>query len=210
MCTDSNFWWNWVVNLTVAIGTLAVAFVALFGDWLRHKLSPPKLLLSLKNPLGESTPGTIHNDQGADQQTSGRYYHIKVSNLKRWSPATNVQVFITQIEIPGPDTELMVSWSGEVPIRWRHHEVFPDARTIGPSVDCDLCSVMMDHGVSIHPIIKPFSLTTTWNQAVTFVISLQARSNESDSAICRIKISWDGEWSDGEKEMASHLVVKQL
>jgi hypothetical protein len=36
-----------------AAGTLAVAAAAIWGDWIRSKLLPPKLRVELLDPLGE-------------------------------------------------------------------------------------------------------------------------------------------------------------
>lgn len=42
------------------------------------------------------------------------------------------------------------------------------------------------------------------------ILWLRAQGNERDSPSTRIKIAWDGEWLDGDVEMAKHLVVKEL
>jgi hypothetical protein len=34
-------------------------------------------------------------------------YYILVSNSRRWSPAENTQVFLTRIEEPGPNGDLV-------------------------------------------------------------------------------------------------------
>jgi hypothetical protein len=44
----------------------------------------------------------------------------------------------------------------------------------------------------------------------TFVVSLQARSNQADSEVKRIQVSWDDHWEDGDTEMQQHLEVTEL
>lgn len=132
---DTQFWWNWWVNVAIAIGTIATVVVALFGQALRLKLFPPRLKLLLANPEGERTPVLItwRDEKGEPRERteSARYYHVRVVNERRLSPATNVQVFLIGMEERGPDGQLQVTWTGDVPMRWRHQEVFPPVRTVG-------------------------------------------------------------------------------
>jgi hypothetical protein len=43
----------------IAVGTLAVAALAIWGEWFREKLAGPKLELTLHDPEGEPIPA-IH------------------------------------------------------------------------------------------------------------------------------------------------------
>jgi len=200
--SDQQFWWNWWVSLGVAGGTLLTVAVALFGDLIRRRFFPPILRMQLLRKAGELT-----------KFTSGepvRYYHLRVVNERRWSPASDVQVFLTRVEEPGPNGELQVTWLGEVPLRWRHQEVVPLTRSIGPSADTDLCSVAPNDGLRLMPLIVPNSLEARRQRTCKLVTSLQARSIEGDSEVVRVEIAWDGAWEAGEAEMQRHLVVRQL
>src|ERR1700730_15280397 len=46
--TEPGFWWNWWVQVAVAVGKMVPLLYALFGDWLRA----PKLRLSFANASG--------------------------------------------------------------------------------------------------------------------------------------------------------------
>lgn len=210
MSDEHHFWLNWFVNVGVAIGTFAVALVALFGEYFRSKFFPPQLQLRLLRPEGEKTCvrlSSFGEEEVKERWEDARYYHLNVVNLRRWSPATQVQVFLMRVEEPGPDGEPQVAWSGDVPIRWRHQEVFPPARTVGPSADCDLCSVSKGKWLKIHPLVVPTNLNACRREKTILFVSLQARSNQADSPIIRVQISWDGSWEDGNQEMKRHLTV---
>jgi len=213
MSTGKEFWWSWWVNFGVAIATFAAVFVALFGEWVRAHLFSPKLNLTLKSALGEKTKVALEwrdkNGMPHQRMEDARYYHVKVSNRVRWPRATQVQVYLLRVEEPGPDGDLKLAWSGEIPIRWRHQEIHPLARTIGPPADCDLCNVVKDKWIELSPLIIPNNLNARKREAVTMVVSLQARANEGESEITRFQISWDGKWEDGDIEMGRHLVVKE-
>lgn len=216
MTTDAQFWWNWWVAVAAAFGTITTVVVALFGQAFRTKFFPPRLALQLLSPEGERTQVRLewyeHGVSGVAQSRmeDARYYHLRVSNKRRWSPANNVQVFLVRVEEPGPDGDLQLKWIGDVPMRWRHQEVFPPVRPIGPAADCDLCCVVKGKWLELLPLIAPFNLEVKRRERCVVVLSLQARGNESDSSIVRVQISWDGGWEDGAQEMKHHLTVKLL
>src|SRR5271157_1472539 len=141
MNPDAQFWWTWWVRFASAVGTFGAVLMALFGTVLRARFFAPQLRLRFVRPQGEISPVKFSDSGGLEKWGKARYYHLQVSNERRWSPAENTQVFLRRLEEPGPDGLLQVVWSGDMPMRWRHQEHFPVAQTIGPSTDCDLCMV---------------------------------------------------------------------
>ena len=200
----ANFWWNWWVNLGVAVGTISAVVVALFGQAFRAKFFPPQLCLALRDPEGEATTA-----RGADGNTERvRYYHLRVWNARRWSPAQGVQVVLLQLEEPGPDGRLQVMWRGDVPFGWRHQQVVPLARTIGAEADIDLCSIGETGRLSLHLLLTPNNLQAIRQNTSNLVLTVQARGNEGDSPLFRVKIAWDGKWDLGAAEMRKHMVIE--
>jgi hypothetical protein len=196
----------------VAIGTLGAVIVALFGSGIQVRLFPPKLVLTIDNLRGDATPVTVTAPNGESRSAQARYYRLRVSNAKRWTKATQVRVQLLRLEERGPDDRWQLKWAGQVPLRWTHQEIIPLEQTIGPSVTCDLCSVMKDKWLELHPLILPANLAdlARRRQPAYMRISVQVTSSEVDSDIRQFQISWDGQWKDGEVEMAQHLVVTAL
>jgi|SRR5208283_657035 len=211
MDCDYRFWWNWWVNLAVAVGTLLTVFVALFGETLRAKWFGPALKLKLLRDEGEKAP-LVGLNQGVEESLGdSRYYHLHVWNERRWSPAEGAQVYLISIAEPGPSGDFQIVWLGDVPMRWRHQETLPFLRTIGAAADCDLCRVEKAGKIFLFmPLIVPTNLPVTKRGAFTLVASLQVRSNQADSQVLRIRISWDGLWEDGDREMRRHLEIKPV
>ena len=213
MDADTQFWLNWSVALIAAIATLSAVLVALFGQFIRAGLFPPQLRIELKNTHGSKARvrlAWVENSEPRERGEDSRYYHIVVSNSRRWSPAHQVQLYLLQVDRPGPDGEFRPSWVGEIPMNWRHQEVHPTVRTIGAAADCDFVSVVKGKWVELLPLIQPFNLDKQLRGPGVFVATLQARANEADSDPIRLQVSWDGQWHDGDVEMASHLVVKDI
>jgi len=206
----TEFWWNWGVNAAVALGTFAAVLVALFGQAFRTKFFPPQLSLKLVSAEGEKAivrRRREKNGQLGEQDEDCRYYHLRVTNARRWSPANQVQVVLLQVEEPGPSGDMNVVWSGAVPLGWRHQQLYPASRTIGAPADADLCSVIKGNWLQIHPMIVPFNLEVQRSKQCMFVMVVQAQGSEGDSPVMRATISWDGKWHDGSREMQGHLSI---
>jgi hypothetical protein len=74
-------------------------------------------------------------------------------------------------------------------------------------MDFDVCSVLKSGKVQLHPIVGPNNLKTIYDGKCDFISYLQARSREIDSEVVAIRISWDGTWHEGIKEMPNHFKI---
>src|SRR5688500_9891868 len=96
--SDSQFWWSWSVQLASASITFLAVLVALFGAPLRRRLFPPRLQLSLPKRYGVKTPGAIAGPEGSVRNTAVRWYHVTVTNARRWSQANGTEIYLTQVQ----------------------------------------------------------------------------------------------------------------
>ncbi len=200
--TDSNTVSYLPLLIAVVCGGLGGAIFTWFTN--RKFRLPPVLTLALVRDEGER--GRIGGPTGEN----ARYYHLRVSNSRRrWSPATDAQVFLTRLEEPGPNGVFQAVWVGDIPMRWRNQESSPLTRTIGANADSDVCSVGEKGWMRLMPLITPFSMvaekkTGPWRVALL----LQVRSAQADSPFFRAEISWDGVWEAGDTEIKRHLKIK--
>lgn len=197
------------IQIIIAFGTLSVAILAIWGNWFQAKLAGPKLKLILNDPAGILLPN-IENKE----QPPARYYHIKVSNERSWSPARAVRVMITQIDRKTPANSyaperqiipLQVQWSHQ-----EYHELLP---TIANSDDrCDLG--YLNAGADKF-ILSTFFMPTylkghiSKGESCRVYIKAFAENYESKKPLV-IEISWDGQWEADSAEMQKHLVVKEI
>lgn len=207
--TEQQFWW-WYLFVTwfVAIGTVGTVVVALFGDWFRNALLPPKLHITQPDPFGERSEERDQNT-GALADVS-RYFHLNVENTRRWHPATNLDVRLVKIQTPAVGTNWHTEWVGDVPIVCRHQKYHPTQHTVGKKIDFDICSVRKSGVVRLHPMIQPYNLPIVWKGPCNFVVSLQVRCTQKDSPTISYQIEWDGKWHDGEKEMTEHFKISEV
>jgi hypothetical protein len=208
MSDTAQFWMNWSVQVAAALGTIGAVLVALFGQVLRAKSFPPQLVLTLPRPHGEPERVRLTSKEFPDgREEEARFYRLCVSNRRRWSPANQVQVVLLGVETPTADGQFVPTWIGDVPLAWTHQQVFPALRTIGSDAHVDLCSVVKDKWLQLHPLIVPFGLEVLSRHGTTWRLWVQAKSNECESRVHRVTIAWDGEWHHDAIEMRHHLRI---
>jgi hypothetical protein len=197
-----------------AIGTLLVAIAAIYGDRIRGFLFSPDLRVSLYDPRGEFSPQrfkTVENGVPVESIRKTRWYHVQISNDKRFAVAHEVQVLIATLEKSGPNGLPMPTYAaGQLPLRWQHQEVYPAAtRTIGRPERADPLYVTETKELALTPLFFPSSLQVTYRGRTTLWITIFAGSIETDSKPLRLQVAWDGEWDPGEAEMAQHLIITE-
>jgi hypothetical protein len=102
---------------------------------------------------------------------------MRVSNSRRrWSPASDVQVYLIRVEAADLKGTTEFTWIGDIPMRWRNQEASTLKHTIGPDTDCDLCAVGEGQWLQILPVIVPFNLDVHRTVGGRLTLSLQARS----------------------------------
>jgi hypothetical protein len=213
MTDVQQFWAEWWVQFAAAVATFLAVLVALFGQAFRGKFFPPKLRSALADARGERTRVRlrwIEEQTPVEREEDARYYHLRVWNDRRWSPAQQTQVVLLRVDEPDAGGVLVPIWTGDIPLGWRHQSVTPLQRTIGPEAYADICSVVRGKWLQVHTLIQPNNLATVRRAACILVVHLQARSSEVDSKIVRIRIAWDGDWHDGAEEMKRHLKIEEL
>jgi len=178
---------------------------------LRSWLYPPVLRLDLLSVAGEAVRidyKTIQNGQLFERSVNARYYHLHVRNTRNFPAATDVQVLITRIEIPGPSGDPQLAYVGELPLRWRHQEIYPILRKIDRATDADLFYVTDELLLRFTPLLVPNNFVAEYRGPSRFWITAVAHGTEAASNVIRIEVAWDGQWDPGEAEMQRHLTIR--
>src|SRR5689334_6855614 len=123
--------WGDVATWFAAIATLLAVLVALYGDKLKSRWFRPGLVLRFRDRRGVFQRTELRLPDSSTRMAEARYYRLCVGNQGRWPIATNVQVFLLQIEEPGAAGAPRVTWAGELPFVWEHQAIYPLARTVG-------------------------------------------------------------------------------
>lgn len=98
---------DWGIFFTAvgAIGSIAVAILAIWGDFFRAKFYGPKLELLPRNFIGTFAPMKLINKKTGEiiKSTSAYYYHLTVVNYRSYITAKNCRVMLKQITRKGSD-----------------------------------------------------------------------------------------------------------
>jgi hypothetical protein len=194
-----------VAAVFTAVGTVAVAILAIWGDKVRDSIAGPKLDLSLRDGRGDL------NVRADGLKTI--YYHIFVSNRRTWSPARAVRILVTSIEKRRPDgTYLPETVVAPLQLTWafpRFHELLP---TVVKEDTCDL-GFLVEKGnrFTLSTYITPNNFRGYIEAGESMRVHLVAAAhNFYSSAPIILEISWDGIWKDNLEEMQRHFVVKAV
>ncbi|MCK4436112.1 hypothetical protein KAU87_04800 [Candidatus Bathyarchaeota archaeon] len=194
-----------VAQVFIAVGTVAVAVLAIWGEKVRALLAGPKLELQLRDIRGNLTSRT-----GGPRTI---YYHLRVSNKRKWSPAKSVRILLTSLakkRADGsfyPDTliaPLQLTWAYP-----NFHELLP---TIADEDTCDVG--FLDENArrfSLSTYITPnnFQGFVTPNEAIQIHVIATAHNYTMKKPLV-LEISWDGQWSDNMDTMNRHLVIREV
>jgi hypothetical protein len=107
-------WQVWVDLIFKVLGTVATflaVFVALFGSWLRYKMWPPELKITLSSTEGYPSKFLITDERRQIRhETDGLWYFVKVDSTTRWNPVTDVYIFLLSMEEPDAAGQFQVKW----------------------------------------------------------------------------------------------------
>jgi hypothetical protein len=197
--------WNLIAQWCVAFGTLAVAIIAIWGDWFRSKVAAPKLSLSIHNARGTAT-----------QFTNGPraiFYHLKVSNSRRWAPARNCQVFLKEVYRRGPDHVFHpVPLPVPVPFVWAPAEFSPPAVSV-PSEQILDFGLIAENSQYFLPRLyvtpNDFQGSVGAQEAVRYSLEVLADGYASRQYQV-FEVSWNGRWTDNLDQMSQNLVIREI
>jgi len=194
-----------ILDIFVAIGTVAVAVLAIWGEWFRDKLASPKLSLQLRDTKGHLT--SLQNGQKII------YYHLVVNNKRKWAMARGVQVMLTGYWQQAADSTFKpVSLASELPLTWTFPQFSPLTPNISEQKNCDLGHLSENENqFTPECYFFPTNFTgfVTPNSTIRYSIRVIAE-NFTYGKPMLIEVSWDGKWSTDMTEMERHLVVKEI
>ena len=202
---NSSDWLSVAINLLIAIGTLAVAIVAIWGDWIRSKLVPPKLRLHLYNPRGE----IIHMQGNRD----AIYYHLRLVNHRPWSIARNCRVNLRAMHRRSPDQRFYPLVYAVIPqFIWTPSEFTP--QTVDLSAEHMLDFGRLVEGESqFQPLLyfvpNNFDGYLKPTDAIRYSLEITADGYKA-KRFQVFEVAWNGEWTDNLDKMQHNLVITEI
>lgn len=194
-----------IAAVFTALGTVFVSVFAIWGNFFRHKFAGAKLELSLNNPLGDLTART--------NGTHTYFFHLKVRNRRRWSPAKGVRVQLERIARRRPDMSFRIEpLVYPLPFVWTPMELGDFERTIADTETCDLG--FLDENADrfiLSTFAVPNNVQTYVRRDDAIHVQIVALGQDgSSSKPLFLEIAWDGVWTGDKSAIEQHLVVKPI
>ncbi|MDP2895452.1 MAG: hypothetical protein Q8Q12_02690 [bacterium] len=195
----------------VAFGTVLVAVVAIWGEWIRSAVAGPKMQITLKDAKGWAARGSPY-----------RRYTLMVYNKRHWASAKNVRVLCEKMfrrssdgcfeELPLYDP-IQLRWTRSSVRKMTSPRLNPDISSM------DMCALgaMSIGGFALDaycgdvhfPHSDPSRGHSLAGETVRIELIVVA-DNFRSKAPYVLEIAWDGERSEDAEEMSKHLVIKEL
>lgn len=192
---------NAIINGFVALGTLALAAIAIYGDQLRSWLSGPKLSLMLENNKGSLF-----------QNVRRIYYSLKVVNRRPSSIATNCYVQLKSLQRRKPNGEYAaVPLPYPLVMSWPPSEFTPRTMTVRRDQPVDFG--FLEEGKHFMPNAReyPNNFSGVLQPRETMRYSLEVVSDQFVSPeLQEFEVSWNGEWSENLEIMAKNLQIREV
>lgn len=187
-----------------AIGTVAVAVMAIWGDWVRSRLVPPKADLQEHNTRGsvERFPDGV----------KAIYYHLRVANQRRWMPLKNCRVFLTQVQRRTPDGRFKpIPLPVPLQMMWAPSEFSATVQTIDSYRIIDF-GFLVEGSDKFQPslYVTPYAFQgfVRKDEAVRYVYQIMSDNMTSEEMI--YEVAWNGEWCQNLDEMEHCLTIKRV
>jgi|SRR3972149_11441899 len=192
-----------IIQALIAIGTLAVAIIAIWGDWIRSKL----LKLSIQS----------HNLRGiVTRFTNGPrviYYHLKIINDRSWMSAKNCRILLRSIYRQGPNREFQPI---QLPVPpqfvWSPAQVTPQLITLTRSEIIDF-GRLTEGATQFEPVLywypNNFQGYIQQNEVVRYCLDIIAEGYTSNRYYV-LEVAWNGKWCDNLDEMSQNLIIREI
>lgn len=205
-----------VIPALAALGTIAVAILAIWGDWWRARCAPAKLVLAPHNNLtgslttiGEPMPGG-----GFRNVRNAYFFHLKVVNEKPWIVPRNCRVLLKAMSQRGPDGDFRpIPMAVPLQYVWAPSETTPPVLSVEDEQALDF-GRLIEGEDAFRPVL--YSRTNNFQGDVkakeAMRYSLQIVSDKFVAQQYQVfEVAWDGVWSNNPEQMRTqHLVIKEI
>jgi hypothetical protein len=192
-----------------------IAVSAIWGNEIRALFLGPDLRLTLDRSDGQITKLRPDN-------LPARYFHLRVHNRRKGTPATKAQVILYSILPPhteGAPEPLVIN--GRLPFPWKFRGGDPDPQirflepvmysVIGPDDYCDLARLIKGSEVlelqAEHWMLVADFLNVRGGQKTT--VEAIAIAENGQSNLLTLDIFWDGVWPGEENEhVTEHIKIE--
>lgn len=207
--------WTALFTGLAAFGTIAVAVMAIWGEWIRATLVGPKLRLEEHNFRGTVADLNIIDRMRGQLIGTKKtiFYHLRAHNSRPWVPAKNCRVMLRQVHRRGPDGNFHpVNLVVPLQYMWAPSEWSPTLQTVTDKevVDLGRLSAGSDRfEPMLYTIGNDFDAFVKANEAVRYGLQVISE-NARPSPLQIFEIAWNGEWCENLDRMEHNLSIREV
>lgn len=194
-----------VIEAVAAFGTIAVAVLAVWGEWFRSMLAAPRIEIQDHNLRGTVTAFT-----GGSRVI---YYHLKVVNKRSWAVAQNCRVILSGIHRRGPNQQFQpVLIAVPQQFVWSNPQLTPIAVDLGGEQVVDFGRVQ-EGSDRFEPVLylypNDFLGYVRLNEAVRYRLQVVA-GGRSVGRPYIYEVAWNGKWNANLDAMTQNLTIRRV
>lgn len=194
-----------IIQALIALGTLSIAVMAIWGAPIRAKFLPPKVTI-----IGHNLEGILTRYSKGPKVI---YYHLKVENHRLWLPVKECRVLLKQISKKGPDGQFHF-----LPLKVPHQFIWspknftPFEITVTKEQTFDF-GHLDEAGDRWLPELywypNNFEGWVGRNEVVRYSLEISGVGC-SQNRYQVFEVSWDGVWKESIDEMKRHLTIHEI
>lgn len=196
---------NIIIQTLVAIGTIAVAVLAVWGSYFKFKFAAPKLTIVPSNLRGTVTSFNSGNKV--------IYYHLMVVNSRPWSTAHHCQVILKLISKRLPNGTFK---NLPLPICpsfvWSPAQIMPLLIDLSTEQTFDFVNIVQGEP-KVNPVLtyypNNFDGFIKKNDCYRFSLEINAEGFKS-SKLSVFEVAWNGEWTENLDDMSNNLTIREI
>lgn len=198
-------------NSLMVLATFLLAFIALFREWILCRLWPPKV--RIEPYMLEGVLVDVRDPKTSQPRGKGRWYSLAVVNERRWQTPRKCQVLLVAISRRNPSDGRFyrVPLACPLPFWWSPARKASDLQMILRPTVFDFV-FLRERGDRVEPGLRYFTNDfedrgfVKASETVRYELEVVAEGRLSHSP-CIYEVTWDGEWREGDSEMAKHLKI---
>ena len=181
-----------VIDGAAAVGTVAVAVMAIWGERIRACLAPQKVTLRLHTFRGVAA---LLIGPGLNRPV--RYYHLKVVNDRPWLTVQNCRVLLRSLHRRGAgDNYTELEFPVPFPFVWSGEQPSPEQVTITTERVLDF-GALAEGDEAFRPLLRAapnlFEGYVRRGEAVRYELVVEASTLASAKSQV-FEVTWDGEY----------------
>jgi len=203
--SDMSKWVLIISEILIAISTTTVIILAIWGDWVRSKLAPPKLRIQ-----PHSLRGTVTRFTNGPRVI---YYHLKLVNLRSWILVKNCRVLLRSMYRRGPNQQFApIPLSVPPQFVWAPAGITPPVITLSKEQVMDF-GRLVENESCFKPVLYSYANNFQGfiqaNEAVRYCLEIIADGYTSKRYHV-FEVAWNGKWSDNLDQMSQNLTIQEI